>query len=171
MIKKYAFYLIRWQLSTPILAIVLILLANIPTLTATIIANLIGGLIFFWIDRFIFRSLSKDPLWEIRDDIECADCGRQGRGYRIAEWLNYNRRQDKKPQFRCEECKDKKTLKKINDLIKSIERDGESKGLGKPEALKGNMSGYYSRHIDEKNRLIYRVTDVIEIAACREHYA
>ena len=66
---------------------------------------------------------------------------------------------------------DKKTLKRINDLIKSIERDGENKGLGKPEALKGNRSGYYSRHIDEKNRLIYRVTDTIEIVACREHYS
>jgi len=116
MLKKYAFYLIRWQLSTPILAIVLILLANIPTLMATVIANLIGGLIFFWVDRFIFRSLSKDPLWEIRDDVVCFDCGRHGRGYRIAEWLSYNRRQDKNPQFRCEECKDKKA-RKIKEKI------------------------------------------------------
>jgi len=66
---------------------------------------------------------------------------------------------------------DKKTLKKINDLIKSIERDGESEGIGKPEALKGNWSGFYSRHIDEKNRLVYRVIDdVIEVVTCREHY-
>ena len=68
------------------------------------------------------------------------------------------------------QLQDKKTLKKINDLIKSIERDGENKGLGKPEALKGNRSGYYSRHINEKNRLIYRVTNAIEIVVCREHY-
>jgi hypothetical protein len=108
MFKKYAFYLIRWQLSTPILAVVLILLAAIPTLLATIIANLIGGLIFFWVDRFIFRSLSKNPLWEICDDVMCFDCGRQGRGYRIVEWLGYNRRHDNSPQFRCEECKDRK---------------------------------------------------------------
>jgi len=66
---------------------------------------------------------------------------------------------------------DKKTLKKINELIKSIERDGESKGIGKPEALKGKRSGFYSRRIDEKNRLIYRVVDdAIEIVTCREHY-
>ena len=66
---------------------------------------------------------------------------------------------------------DKKTLKKINNLIKSIERDGESEGIGKPEALKGHRSGFYSRHIDEKNRLVYRVIDnVIEIVTCREHY-
>jgi len=108
MFKKYFFYLVRWQLSTPVLAIVLILLASFSTLTATIVANLIGGLIFFWVDRFIFRSLSKNPLWEIRDDVVCYSCGKQGRGYRIAEWLGYNRKQDLNPQFRCDECKDKK---------------------------------------------------------------
>ena len=69
------------------------------------------------------------------------------------------------------QSQDKKTLKKLNDLIKSIERDGENQGIGKPEPLKGNMSGFYSRRIDEKNRLVYRVTDdVIEIVTCREHY-
>ena len=69
------------------------------------------------------------------------------------------------------QSQDKKTLKKINDLIKSIERDGESVGIGKPEALKGNWSGFHSRRIDEKNRLVYRVVDdVIEILTCREHY-
>ena len=67
---------------------------------------------------------------------------------------------------------DRKTLKKINELIKSIERDGESEGIGKPEALKGNMSGFHSRHIDEKNRLVYRIIDnAIEIIICREHYS
>ncbi len=67
---------------------------------------------------------------------------------------------------------DKKTLKKINDLIKSIERAGENEGIGKPEALKGNWSGFYSRRIDEKNRIVYRVADdVIEIIICREHYS
>ena len=66
---------------------------------------------------------------------------------------------------------DNKTLKKINNLIKSIERDGESRGIGKPEPLKGKRSGFYSRRIDGKNRLVYRVIDdVIEIATCREHY-
>ena len=69
------------------------------------------------------------------------------------------------------QIENKKKLKKINELIKSIERDGESQGLGKPEALKGNRSGFYSRHIDEKNRLVYRVIDgEIEIVACKEHY-
>ncbi|MCL2806237.1 MAG: hypothetical protein FWD26_09890 [Treponema sp.] len=117
MIKKYLFYLIRWQLSTPILAIVLILLASFPTIAATIVANLIGGLIFFWVDRFIFRSLSKNPLWEIRDDVVCHSCGKLGRGYRIAEWLGYDRKQDKNPQFRCEKCKDQKA-QEVKEKIK-----------------------------------------------------
>lgn len=62
MFKKYMLYLLRWQLSTPILAIVLKLLANMNTLYATIIANLIGGLIFFWVDKFIFKRKSDIPL-------------------------------------------------------------------------------------------------------------
>ena len=52
---------------------------------------------------------------------------------------------------------DKKIFKKINDLIKDIERNGALNGIGKPEALKGNFQGYYSRRIDEKNRLIYKI--------------
>lgn len=61
MIKKYLMYLIRWQLSTPILAVCVALLATYGTTFATIIANLIGGLIFFWVDRWIFKSKNKIP--------------------------------------------------------------------------------------------------------------
>ena len=53
---KYGIYLIRWQLSTPILAGVLCWLSEFNTLTATIIANLLGGLLFFWVDKFIFKE-------------------------------------------------------------------------------------------------------------------
>ena len=56
MIKKYLLYLLRWQLSTPLLAIVLIWLSGMNVTIATIISNLIGGLIFFWIDRWIFKD-------------------------------------------------------------------------------------------------------------------
>lgn len=59
MFKQYTFYLIRWQLSTPILAAVIYVLKNCNTLTSTIIANLIGGLIFFWVDRLIFKKRDK----------------------------------------------------------------------------------------------------------------
>ena len=67
---------------------------------------------------------------------------------------------------------DRKILKKINDLLKDIERNGELNGIGKPEALKNDLSGYYSRRIDEKNRLVYKIIDddMIEIAQCKGHY-
>ena len=69
------------------------------------------------------------------------------------------------------QSQDRKTLKKINDLLKDIERNGPDKGLGKPEPLKGNLSEFWSRRIDEKNRLVYRViNNVLEIVICREHY-
>lgn len=54
MIKKYFLYLIRWQLSTPTLAIIFILMPDNKWMAA-IIANLIGGLIFFWVDKYIFN--------------------------------------------------------------------------------------------------------------------
>lgn len=66
---------------------------------------------------------------------------------------------------------DKKTLKKINSLIKDIERNGQSADEGKPEPLRGDLSGFWSRRIDEKNRLVYRISGPnIEIASCKSHY-
>ena len=59
LIKKYAFYLLRWQLSTPILALVLFFMKDWNYLVATIVANLIGGIIFFWVDRWIFNKKDK----------------------------------------------------------------------------------------------------------------
>ena len=104
LLKRYFLYLVRWQLSTPILAIVLKLLSDMNTLYATIIANLIGGLIFFWIDKIIFKKKSDVPLWEIKDDVECYDCHNVAKGYRIVEWGNYDRSEDKHPQYRCKDC-------------------------------------------------------------------
>ena len=111
--KQYSLYLIRWQLSTPILAIVLYFLGGMSTLLATIIANLIGGLMFFWIDKFIFKKTSKVPLWEIIEKGECYDCHKKGRVYRISLWGKYDRTDDNTPQYRCEKCSKKKakTLK------------------------------------------------------------
>ena len=106
--KKYSMYLLRWQLSTPILAVVLKLLSNMSTLWATIIANFIGGLIFFWVDKIIFKKKSDVPLWEIKDHVKCFDCGKKKRGYRIVSWGNYDRSEDKAPQFRCRTCSLKK---------------------------------------------------------------
>ena len=68
------------------------------------------------------------------------------------------------------QAKDKKTLKRINLLLQDIDRNGYS-GIGKPEPLKGNLQGYWSRRIDESNRLVYRISDNrIEILQCRTHY-
>lgn len=65
---------------------------------------------------------------------------------------------------------DRKTLKRINALIAAAARDPFT-GLGKPEPLRGNLSGYWSRRIDDTNRLVYRVTDEeLVIIGCRFHY-
>lgn len=65
---------------------------------------------------------------------------------------------------------DKKTLKRINQLLKDIDRNGYE-GIGKPEPLSGNLSGFWSRRIDDKNRIVYRIfNDRIEIAQCGSHY-
>lgn len=68
------------------------------------------------------------------------------------------------------QTQDKKTLKRINLLVKDIDRNGY-KGIGKPEALSENLAGYWSRRIDDTNRLVYRIKDgKIEIAQCKGHY-
>jgi toxin YoeB len=65
---------------------------------------------------------------------------------------------------------DKKVLRKINDLIKEIQRT-PYEGLGKPEPLKFDLAGYWSRRIDREHRLVYQVGDnEILIYSCRYHY-
>ncbi len=65
---------------------------------------------------------------------------------------------------------DKKTLRRLNLLITTTARDPFA-GIGKPEPLRGELSGYWSRRIDEANRLVYRATDAeLVIIACRFHY-
>lgn len=68
------------------------------------------------------------------------------------------------------QTQDKKTLKRINLLIKDIQRS-TFEGIGKPEPLKENLSGWWSRRIDEKNRIVYFEKDtVVYIVSCRGHY-
>jgi toxin YoeB len=65
---------------------------------------------------------------------------------------------------------DRKTLRKINKLLKDIERSA-FEGIGKPEPLKHERQGYWSRRIDDTNRLVYRIVGgQIEIAQCKAHY-
>jgi toxin YoeB len=68
------------------------------------------------------------------------------------------------------QAQDKKTLRRINQLLRDIERN-PYEGLGRPESLKHDLQGYWSRRIDETNRLVYRIAEGrIEIYQCRTHY-
>jgi membrane protein implicated in regulation of membrane protease activity len=66
--QKYGVYLLRWQLSTPILAVVLWWLGGLNVWVATVIANLIGGLLFFWVDRWIFNQKRETKSKEEKND-------------------------------------------------------------------------------------------------------
>lgn len=69
------------------------------------------------------------------------------------------------------QTQDKKTLKRINILVEEIKRT-PFEGRGKPEVLKDNLSGYWSRRIDETNRIVYFVqNDVVYVISCRGHYS
>ncbi|MDP2505870.1 Txe/YoeB family addiction module toxin [Oceanobacter sp. 3_MG-2023] len=68
------------------------------------------------------------------------------------------------------QTQDKKTLKRIDTLITDVQRSPFD-GIGKPEALKENLSGFWSRRIDDTNRLVYAVDDTaIIVISCRYHY-
>ena len=69
------------------------------------------------------------------------------------------------------QTQDKKTLKRINQLIKDIQRS-PFEGIGKPEPLKENLQGYWSRRIDDTNRIVYMIRDdQLIISACKGHYS
>lgn len=68
------------------------------------------------------------------------------------------------------QSRDKKTLKRINKLLQDIDRNGYN-SIGKPEPLSGNLAGYWSVRIDEKNRIVFRISeDNLEIIQCGTHY-
>lgn len=68
------------------------------------------------------------------------------------------------------QVKDRATLKRINTLLKDVQRS-PFEGMGKPEPLKHNLAGFWSRRIDEEHRLVYAVQDdTIWVAQCRYHY-
>lgn len=68
------------------------------------------------------------------------------------------------------QSQDKRTLKRINALLKDVARS-PFEGIGKPEGLRGNLTGYWSRRIDDTHRLVYRVQpDLIEVYQCKGHY-
>lgn len=72
------------------------------------------------------------------------------------------------------QASDSKLLERLNQLLRECQRH-PFKGTGKPEPLKGNLKGWWSRRIDRENRMVYRVTvagdtQALEIAQCRYHY-
>jgi toxin YoeB len=68
------------------------------------------------------------------------------------------------------QSQDKKTLKRVNRLITETKRS-PFEGIGKPEALRENLAGFWSRRIDDMNRLVYAVNDeFVTIISCRYHY-
>ena len=68
------------------------------------------------------------------------------------------------------QTQDKKTLRRINNLLQDIDRNGYN-CIGKPEPLKGELTGWWSVRINEKNRLIFKIeNESIEISQCRSHY-
>jgi len=111
-------YLIRWQLSTPILAPLVAYFKHSSSHFGTTedwyaaaVANLIGACIFFWVDRFIFKSKTVEK-WEMIESGKCHDCGKSGIVRRLVEAVGYDRRDDHTPEYRCAECS-KKKLKEI----------------------------------------------------------
>ncbi|MFH2069506.1 MAG: hypothetical protein ABII89_08635 [Candidatus Omnitrophota bacterium] len=102
--KRFILYLIRWQLSTPILWLVVRQLGG--SLTSTIIANLIGGAIFFWVDRFIFTSPIPE-IWHIKEG-RCDNCGEESHLWRLVKAIGYDK-SDAKPVFLCQKCSKEKT--------------------------------------------------------------
>ncbi|MEU4342532.1 Txe/YoeB family addiction module toxin [Nocardia sp. NPDC023852] len=66
---------------------------------------------------------------------------------------------------------DRPTLKKLNRLIEEIRRNGNAEGIGKPEPLRQNLTGWWSRRIDHEHRIVYRADeDGVVVIACRGHY-
>ena len=77
---------------------------------------------------------------------------------------------EEKKQTKQLKSQDKKTLKRINQLLRDVSREPFT-GIGKPEPLRENLTGYWSRRIDNTNRIVYAVEEqAIVVVACRYHY-
>ena len=108
LLQKYLMYLFRWQLTSITLYPVTQVLGE--GIFGVIIAQIIGGLIFFWVDRWIFTGKIVPIFWEVKEDVICKDCNKKViRGYRIVKATGYDRTKDNLSEFRCEACSIKKT--------------------------------------------------------------
>jgi len=119
---RFLLYLFRWQLSTIILAPCVAYFKHSGSIWGTkedwiaaVIANLIGGCIFFWVDRFIFKSKAIEK-WEILKRGKCFDCGKVESVKRLVLAPGgYDKTDDENPQYRCTEC----SAVKLEDLKKT----------------------------------------------------
>ncbi|MCE5279843.1 MAG: hypothetical protein ABFD92_03485 [Planctomycetaceae bacterium] len=107
--KNFGLYLLRWQLSTPLLAgFVYFLTQRLGATLTMFVANLFGAALFFWIDRWIFvgRGLeAQDELWEVRPNVTCAECLKPvDRGYRLLRMRGRGQTGVPSGQFRCLDC-------------------------------------------------------------------
>ncbi|MFZ2357136.1 MAG: hypothetical protein WAW67_04895 [Candidatus Omnitrophota bacterium] len=102
--KRFLLYLFRWQLSTPILWLVVNRLGL--GLWPTVLANLIGGMIFFWVDRFIFTSKAIE-IWHIKEG-KCDKCGTSSHLWRLVKTASYDK-SNSAPIFLCLGCSKEKT--------------------------------------------------------------
>ncbi len=114
--RKFIFYLIRWQLSTPILWIVVKSLG--VGLWQTMAANLIGGSIFYYVDKFIFTSKAIE-MWHFKESGRCDQCGKETTLWRLVLSPGYDQRQAE-PKYLCQECSRKKTQELRKKGIKII---------------------------------------------------
>jgi hypothetical protein len=115
--RKLLIYILRWQLSTPILAAVMWLWsmeANpMDSIGSAVVANLVGSLIFFWVDLVTFSIGALEEQWEVLDNSVCCDCGVIGRGYRRVIAPGYNRLKSI-AEYRCEACSIRKSMNGTN---------------------------------------------------------
>ena len=102
--RRFILYLLRWQLSTPILWLAVRQMGT--GIGSTIIANLIGGAIFFWVDRFIFTSQAIE-VWHTKEGT-CDKCGAPSPLWRLVKTAGYDKSNDK-PMFLCMRCSREKT--------------------------------------------------------------
>jgi hypothetical protein len=113
--KRFLLYLGRWQLSSPILAPIVALFTGEPiwgtweTWAGTVTANLIGGSIFYWVDRFIFTSKAVE-MWHFIPEGNCDECGKNTELWRLTLAPGYDKRTDE-PKYLCMECSKKQTDK------------------------------------------------------------
>ncbi|MDD4910510.1 MAG: hypothetical protein PHR44_07545 [Candidatus Omnitrophica bacterium] len=104
-VRKFLLYLLRWQLSTPILWLVVRHLG--VGIASTVIANLIGGAIFFWVDRFIFTSKAVE-MWHFKEKGICDNCGAETALWRLVLAPNYDKR-NAEAKFFCMKCSKQRT--------------------------------------------------------------